>query len=163
MAAQAEATREAAAKQWQPLVYCHQRRGPDFGPAELGYDDVIGEVVRFHYYLSNEGLGPALNIVHGIELDGEQFLFGARSDAGFQFRTCRAGEFLPPLQPDSREPVPARSIPLDVPNERYWRDEGGRKVGPQPLYFCRFESLFGERWETRNPPDPTAAPEIRRL
>jgi hypothetical protein len=155
--------REVASRQLQPLVYCHGRR-TRFGPAA---DDAhgnpgLGDEVEFTYYLSNEGLGPALNVEHGVELEGELHLFGY--DGGFQFRTARAGEFLPPLEPNATHPVPERSIAVYVPNSVYWRGrERDRDKGPQPLYFCRFEGLFGERWETRNPSDPRLPPDIRRL
>jgi hypothetical protein len=41
----------------------------------------------------------------------------------------------------------------------YLDDEEPEEV----VYWCRYESLFGDRWETRNSNDPTKPPEIRRV
>jgi hypothetical protein len=71
---------------------------------------------------------------------------------------------LPPLAPNSMHPVPPRGIVLEIPNVDFWTGGLERENPPTEIvYFCRYESLFSERWETRNSSDPTQPPEIRRL
>lgn len=91
---------------------------------------------------------------HGIELARQLFPFG--SGVGFRFRTIRAGEILPPLGHDPRQPAPAEHVSVIV-----GPPSGGEL--PQPVYWCRFKSLTGEEFETRNFTDPGRPAEFRPL
>jgi hypothetical protein len=162
---QVKATKDASRAQLRPLVYAHEKRGVRYGPikADAYGKDEVGVVASFSYYLSNEGLGPALNIEHGVEVGERQHLLG-NGEAGFQYRTCQAGEFLPPLPPNSTHRVPAQGILLEIPNAEFWTGGLDRENPPTEIvYFCRYESLFGERWETRNSSNPAKPPEIKRV
>lgn len=103
------------------------------------------------YYLSNEGTGPAFNVEHGVEVEGRRHTWN-----DWQWRTMRAGEFIPQLDICSTQPVPSSEIVVGVPLSE-WGAGNGR------LYWARFENLLGERWEVRNPADPTRPAEIERL
>lgn len=143
-AATREASRDAARAQLQPIVFAHGHGGAISGPNdELDLD--VGEIA-FLYYLSNEGTGPALNIEHGVECGGVDHEFGG----GMQFRTARAGEFLPPLDQATRQPVPSQFLSVVIAERELparWRSSGR-------TYWARFENVFGEQFETRNPTDP---------
>ncbi len=104
----------------------------------------------FRYFLSNEGLGPALNVEHGVSIGDREFPFGG--DPGMQFTTIRAHEFLPALDHGAVDPIPSRCISLPI---KLVDCEGS-----PPVYWCRFESVFGEKWDTRNPTDPTQPAEL---
>jgi hypothetical protein len=148
---QADITREMSSRQWYPLVYSHEgeRPAPDSDP--LGED-----AVACAYYLRNEGLGPALNIEHGVEVWGSSWPFGGRSAR--QFRSVQPGETIPPMEVGESEP--SEFIEKHVPENEFFRDE---ETPDEVVYWCRFESLFGDRWETSNSNDPSQAPQIRRL
>jgi hypothetical protein len=138
-----DATRDAARAQLQPLVLSHAHGAFARGPRE---PDLGEGQISFDYYVSNEGTGPALNIEHGVEVAGHDFAFGD----GMQFRTAGAGEFLPPLDADAAQPIPSRFLRVVV-------NEGELPVGWNTLprtYWARFENVFGERFETRNPSNP---------
>jgi len=132
----------AATRQLQPIVLAHAFAGGGPFPG-------LTEEVEFRYYLSNEGLGPALNVEHGITLGEREYPFGG--DPGMQFRTIRAGEYAPPL--DDAGAV-SGYIRVHVASS----ESDGTAA-----YWCRFENVFGERWETRNSTDPTRAPVFRRI
>jgi hypothetical protein len=140
---QAVITKEAAARQVFPLVYAHDWRGPH--PTQ-------GEI-EFRYYLTNEGLGPALNVEHGVTVDAKEYVFGAQ-ETGFMFRTIQPGEYLPPRPVGSSDPAPPAALTVRVPKSDL---AGGMPA--EVIYWCRYETLFGERWETRNSSDPTKSPE----
>ncbi len=148
-----EASRDAARAQLQPIVFAHAH-----GAAVQGPNDEldIGEgEIAFLYYLSNEGTGPALNIKHGVECGGIDYAFGG----GMEFRTARAGEFLPPLDTDTTQPVPSRFLPVIVA-------ESALPVRWQTMirtYWARYENVFGEEFETRNPNDPRQSAAFMRL
>jgi hypothetical protein len=148
-----DATRDAARAQLQPIVFAHAhgaaRRGPN---DEL---DLSEGRVAFPYYLSNEGTGPALNIKHGVEVGGIDYPFGG----GMEFRTARAGEFLPPLDEGTTQPVPSRSLTVDVADHEL--PEGWRTLTHS--YWARYENVFGEKFETRNPNDPRQSAVFRRI
>lgn len=139
-----DATTDAARSQLQPLVLANAHgpayRGPHHPHLEAGQ-------IMFEYYLTNEGTGPALNIRHGVEIAGVEYEFGG----GMQFRTAKAGEFLPPLGPDASQPVPTTFLSVVL-------DERVLQTGWDTIartYWARFENVFGETFETYNPKDPT--------
>lgn len=148
---QADIAREASSRQWYPLVYAHEGEVPGLDSA-LPSDDHIG----CFYYLRNEGLGPALNIEHGVEVWGREWAFGG--ELSRQYRSIQPGATIPPTGPggDPSDSVIVKHIPEGM---FYLDDEMPEEV----IYWCRYESLFGDRWETRNSNDSTQAPEIRRL
>ena len=152
---QAEITKEAAARQIYPLVYAHEWKGPKWDGDE--------EAFAMRYYLSNEGLGPALNVEHGVRVGSVEFHFG--HEGPYMFRSIQPGEFLPPLGDEASDPVP--SIPITrliTRDEYYGTGEAAVHKRPQELvYWCRYENLFGDRWETLNSSNPTKRPGVRRL
>jgi hypothetical protein len=164
---QADAAAEqarTARDQTLPLVYAHEKSAPRFGPipSDSYGNEGLDAVVEFTYYLSNEGVGAALNIEHGVELDGRRYPFGGGD--GMQFRSCQPGEFLPPVPADALQPVPRDALRVAIPNETYERDHGPDPTErPTPVYYCRYQSLFRRRWETRNPADPQRPPQVIEL
>lgn len=143
----ARETRAAAERQWQPRVIAHAWHGPVRGTG----DDAALDEMAVRYYLSNEGTGPAFNVEHGVEVAGELHTWEDR-----QWRSIRAGEFIPQLDIDSTQPVPSSAIVAGVKLSA-WHDGEGL------IYWTRFENLLGERFEVRNYPDPTRAAEFRRM
>lgn len=147
MRLQIDVTREGAARQWYPLVYAHEAEPP--GGAAGEEDKVVCS-----YYLRNEGLGPALNIEHGVEVWGTEWLF----QRGSQFRSVQPGASIPP-SPEGEE-LPGELLEKRIPEGSFYPDD---EVPDDVVYWCRYESLFGDRWETRNSNSPFVPPEIRRL
>jgi hypothetical protein len=148
-----EGTRDAARAEVQPIVFANAhgpgRRGPN--------DDLdLGEgEIAFAYYLTNEGPGVALNVKHGVKVGGVEYRFGG----GMEFRTARPGEVLPPLDDGATEPVPSRFLTVVVPEHELpddWRTLGR-------TYWTRFENVFGEQFETRNPDEPRRSATFLRL
>ena len=142
---------DIASRQWHPLVYAHEGEPPGEDP-DLDSDDHIG----CFYYLRNDGLGPALNIEHGVEVWGQVWAFGGHQTR--QFRTIQPGASIPPAM--NGEEIPGDLIVKHIPENNFYPDD---EKPEEVVYWCRYESLFGERWETRNSSDPTKPPEIRRL
>ena len=125
--AQGEAVREAARAQLQPIVFAH-----GYGPPRSAAHLPVGSAV-FRYYLKNEGVGPALDVEHGVR-------FGQREhtvdDQKYRYRTLSSGEEVPPGYPKQPD-----GSPIEV--EARHNDE-------ELLYWARFSNVFGERFETRN-------------
>ena len=153
--AQAEATREGVAKQTYPLVYAHQWKAMSWEQEE--------DAFAFRYYLSNEGLGPALNVEHGLLIGETEFVFGYEQP--LPFKSLQPGEFAPPLNPSVPDPVPPNSLERFVQRDDLYRtgEAGVSQPLAETIYFCRYESLFGERWETRTSSLPSKQPDVSRL
>jgi len=143
----AQETRDAAERQWQPRVFVHGKGEPVPGNG----DDAAPDEMAVAYYLSNEGTGPAFNVEHGIEVSERP-----RTWNDWQWRSMRAGEFIPPRDAGSTQPVPSEAIVVAVKLAE-WGEGRGR------VYWSRFENLLGERFEVRNYADATRASEFRRL
>jgi hypothetical protein len=159
---QGKAIREAARAQLQPMVFAHAddvRTFPDtavttlrphpneyqLGPGQTG----------FGYRLKNEGTGIALNIKHGVEVDGHEIAF----EGGMRFRALRPGEAQPAF--DYVDPLGhfIREIPwVAVADERELPSSWSSRV-----YWAQFDNVFGERFETRNPSDPLQAAEFKQI
>ena len=139
-----EATRDAARAQVQPVIFTHAHGAPIRGPNED--HDLAEDEVAFEYYLSNEGTGPALNIKHGVEVAGVDYPFAG----GMEFRAARPGEFLPGLDPGATQPIPSRFIRVVLRVEAL--SVGWERIAR--TYWARFENVFGDQFETRNPSDP---------
>jgi hypothetical protein len=146
--AQGEAVREAARAQLQPIVFAHAYSGALKGP-DAGADLGPGEV-GFRYCLANEGMGVALNIRHGIAIDTFEREFGD----GMEVRSLRPGERLP--QPSTLTPlaITVAAPETDLPSN--WSSR------PR-TYWTRFENVFGDEFETRNPHDPLLPATFRRV
>ena len=150
--AQGRAIREAARAQLQPIVFAHPTapwvRGPD------DRLDLAEGQIGFTYYLANEGDGIALNIRHGVEIDGQDSEFG-----GGEFRVLRAGETVPILDPASGQLLQIRPLTVVMPEHELppnW------EVRPR-RFWARFENIFSEPFETRNPIDPRESARFKRL
>jgi hypothetical protein len=141
----ARETREAAERQWQPRVFVHAWHGPVRGDG----DNAAPDEMAVRYYLTNEGTGPAFNVEHGVEVAGKLHTWEDR-----QWRTMRAGEAIPPMFDAIGQPVSISPIVVGV-KLADWNED--------IIYWARFENLLGERFEVRNPPDPTKAAEFRRV
>jgi len=111
--------------------------------------------VGFGYKLANEGTGLAINIRHGIEIAGERFEYGG----GMQWRALAPGE---------RQPADdfldqgnwIRITPLAVVvDERELQENWAVQLRH---YWAEFESVFGERFRTRNSIDPRQPAEFER-
>jgi hypothetical protein len=141
---QADAVREAARAQLQPLVFAQG--------VGVSKRDAEGNST-FYYVIRNDGVGPALDVEHGIMLGEERRPFGG-GESGMRFRTLAAGEQVPGPRPEN--------APLDY-------------TGPEPLsvegpwqerafaFWARFDNVFGERFETVNGMDPTIPAEFCRV
>lgn len=138
---QSEAIRDAVRILIQPRVLGHATRDAVRGPDQ--FLDLSEGVVGFPYRLTNEGGGIALNIRHGVELDGTDYQFGD----GMEVRALGPGWSIPP--PDSDiggfRPLVLAKAERDLPAQ--WQSLPRR-------YWARFDNALGERYETRNPIDP---------
>lgn len=133
---QNRAVREAARAQLQPIVLAHATQIVD-GPNDEY--SIREDQVAVAYFLANEGSGIALNIRHGIKIDGERFEYGD----GLQTRVLVSGESQP-LRDGSGQLI--WRVPMFVrPREALWGVE--RDVS----YWASFQNVFGERFETVNP------------
>jgi len=149
---QTREARDAARAQLLPIVFAH-----GIGPGALGPNDAFdlseGEV-GFPYHLANEGTGVALNIRHGVEVDGEDYEFGDGMHVGVLKAGEQAPEFDPQTGSASYPPWVVRLTIESLPED--WR-------AASRSYWVKFSSVFGERYETRNSADPTVASVLRRL
>lgn len=139
---QNEAVKEAARAQLQPVVFAHEYAfTPNGGQASP------------QYYLANEGTGPALDIQHGVEMDGARYLHGF-PDIEQRWRALSAGESEPRGMPLAHGQRPLRMFIISpVPF-----------VGHEEVvYWTQFSNVFGERFEVRNPKDPTKAATFKRV
>lgn len=133
----ARETREAAVRQWQPRVFARK-----WGPPERGNGNNAGpDEMAVSCYLVNEGTGPAFNIELGVEVAGKLH----RWKTG-QWWAMRAGEFMPQLEPDSKQPVPSRPLCYVPVKQSEW-DEASL------VYWTQFENLLSERIVVRTYPD----------
>jgi hypothetical protein len=137
---QNDAVREAARAQLQPIVFAHPL------PATDG---------SLRYWMKNEGVGPALDVEHGISISAgrttETFVYGGGKRAK-RMRTFAAGEALPPGYPYAQN-----VDPFEVAVPRHWD-------GVSPVtYWTRFRNVFGDRFEVLNQADPVLAAEFRVL
>jgi hypothetical protein len=142
--AQTRELREAAERQWQPRVFAHGWSG------RYPKNNISPDEMAIPYYLSNEGTGPAFNVEHGIELDGNVTTWKDQLH-----RTIRAGEEIPPVR---HPPAGAHGV---IPMVVYVKMRG--KSQADIVYWARFENLLGERFEVRNYPDPTRPAEFRHV
>jgi hypothetical protein len=147
--AQGDAVREAARAQVQPIVFASVVDGVVRGRDE-GHDLDEGEL-GFPYRLSNEGTGVALNIKHGVEVAGIEKAFGD----GMEVRSLAPGETLPPLVGmDIPRPLVAVFREDELPEQ--W-------AAASRTYWVRFENVFGDTFETRNPLDPLQSAAFMRV
>jgi hypothetical protein len=145
---QGNAVREAARAQVQPIVFASFAGSAVRGPDE---NAGIGEgQISFAYSLANEGTGVALNVTHGVEIGGVERAFGD----GMTYRSMSPGETIPPsgslleLQPS----VVFNEV--DLPAK--W-------PAASRTYWARFENVFGDQFETRNPLDPSQSASFMRV
>jgi hypothetical protein len=70
-----------------------------------------------------------------------------------------AGQWIPPLD-DPQDSVPKRTIDTVglVPDELARLGEVTKRV-----YWARYDSLLGDRWEARNSDDPSERPEVEQI
>lgn len=144
---QAQATRDAARAQLQPVMFAHALGAPRRGPNDDL--DIDAELAAASYSIANEGTGLALDIEHGVSFDDDEFAFGG----GMRLRAARPGESLPP-EPNRQRPF-AATFPLSV------LDQANRNR-LAAVYWCRFSNVFGDRFETRNSLDPREPPVFTR-
>ena len=149
---QGQAIRDAARAQLQPIVFVHRKArvlGPDHNM------DLAETQVGFTYYIANEGDGIALRIRHGVEINGRDKEF-----QGGEYRVLRADESAPTTRdPRTREPREDAGFIVDV-DERAFPDA---RTTMRINTWARFENVFGDRFETRNPIDPMVPAVFTRL
>jgi hypothetical protein len=133
-----EAVREAARAQLQPIVFAHGFAGPTKTPD--------GWATRYRYWLKNEGVGPALDVEHGVRVGEDELTI---DDHGSRYRTLSAGESVP-------EGYPATSQAFS-PLELIAAEHG------DPIYWTRYSNIFGDRYETRNYSDASQPAEFLSL
>lgn len=153
--AQGAEIRAAARAQLQPVVFAHGDRTliGDKEPSEFLTETDVG----FTYRLKNEGTGLALNIRHGIDLNGKEYEY----IGGMQWRVLNPSEEAPPRSYVTVTGAPVPVEPFMVPVHR---DELSEAWAARPRCdWARYENMFGERYETRNPSDPTQSADFRRL
>jgi hypothetical protein len=149
---QGRSIRDAARAELQPVVFAHAL------PVKLGPDDdysIHDDEIAFAYFIANEGTGIALNIRHGVEIDGHDFEFGQ----GMQTRVLRPGESLP-IRDATTGGLIWRTA-LSVVRRRNQMIDGWERRGRN--YWASFENVFGERFETRNPTSPNIPAIFRKL
>lgn len=156
--AQSKAVREAARAQLQPLVFPEAvAPGIITGPDQ---ERVFAGELGFCYRLVNEGTGVALNVRHGIEIDGVTHEFGFLGPT--QVRCIRPGTVVPTLSPERRaeeEAAAAGSRIWPQAIEGYIVTVLEEGLPPKwhtkdPAYWVCFENIFGEQFETSNPYGP---------
>jgi hypothetical protein len=89
----------------------------------------------FRYYLSNEGVGPALDVEHGVMLTNVERTI---DELKRRYGSVASGERLPPI---SGARAPYFELVAKAPGD--------------PVYWARFNNVFGERFETRTYSDPS--------
>jgi hypothetical protein len=160
---QGEAIREAARAQLQPMVFAHAdavksypgSAADRFGAGPANEYELGPGQIGFGYRLKNEGTGIALNIEHGVEIDGREIPY----EAGMRFRALRPGEAQPAFDfVDPRGGFMRIKPWVVVADERELPSEWASRV-----YWARFDNVFGERFETRNPSDPMEAAAFKRI
>lgn len=148
--AQSDAIRDAARVFVQPRVLGYPAGGAIRGPDSYG--DVGNEEIGFPYRLVNEGGGIALNIVHGIELDGVEHLYGG----GMETAALGAGFSSPPPDSDLGGFRPLAVVVREDELPSNWATLSRR-------YIVRFANVLGERYQTRTPADPTQPHTFERI
>lgn len=94
------------------------------------------------FYLTDERAGLALDIDSGIALGGAEYAFGG----GMRFRAARPRESIPTAGPDAtRGPPTAPSCPRSLGRQAF---ADARRAREEPVDWCRFSNVFGERFET---------------
>ena len=138
---QGNAVREAARAQVQPIVFAEILGGTIDGPNEG--DDIAEGERGFPYRLSNEGTGVALNITHGVEIEGIEKAFGD----GMHLVSLGPGITIPP--DEGLDPTHRRFV------APFREDELPENWGiASRTYWVRFENVFSEQFETRVPYNP---------
>lgn len=148
-----EATRDAARAQLQPIVFAHATTGAWVSGPDDQLDLSEGDIA-FPYYLSNEGTGLAMNIRHGVEVGGVSYEFGE----GMEIRALRPGESAPPVDYGTKVLVVR---PFTVVRQEQTLPSAWRELAR--TYWAKFENVFGEQFETRNPNDPRQSAAFMRL
>lgn len=132
---QNEALRDSSRAQLQPIVFAHGLGDSVTDPMNPAMRNLPPGRIRVTYHLRNEGVGPALDVEHGISVGGVE---STPEDAGARFRTLAAGEEAPPMRPN----LQYAPLYVDVLNAE-----------PDLVYWTRFSNVFNDRFEVLNYPD----------
>lgn len=122
---------EATKRQWQPRVSGHAWTGQVPGSRAPAPDQF-----ELPYYLLNQGTGPAFNVEHGIEIDGERQPSGYSPDF-----SLAAGHEYPPVHDGG--------IPSGVQPLLLYTDRAKVETAKELVIWVRFENLLGESFEVR--------------
>jgi hypothetical protein len=139
---------EAVKRGVQPRVTAHRWVDPK---RRRTYGE---EVVSLHFYLTNDGTGPAFNVVYGVDVGGRS----CPGDNGHIYRKMNVGAILPGPSDHLDPPGSTQPIVVDLKHEGRPRDEIDRDL----VYWTRFDNVMGERFEVRNPHDTTRPTEVRK-
>ena len=151
--AQGKEIRDVARAQLLPIVFALFVQSYAFGPDDE-FDLAEGQI-GFPYHLTNEGDGIALKIRHGVEIDGEKIAFDGR-----ELRSLRAGETYPSPERDPKTRMLVRR-PWVVVKAEHELPAGWENRSRN--YWVQFENVFGDRFESFNPTDPTESTTFRQL
>jgi hypothetical protein len=146
---QNRAVREAARAQLQHVVLAHATQIVE-GPDEEY--SIREDQLAIAYYVANEGSGIALNIRHGVKIEGQTYEYGD----GLQIRVLGPGESQPIRDPVSSQLI--WRVPMFIVRPR----EELSLIG-SVSYWASFQSVFGERFETVNPRRPNVPFMFRRV
>lgn len=136
----ARATRNAPRAQLQPVVFAHAHSAPVSGPRRRVRRQRGS--LRRAALPDQRGHGLALDIDSGIALGGVGYAFGG----GMRFRAARPRESIPTAGPDAtRGPPTAPSCPRSLGRQAF---ADARRAREEPVDWCRFSNVFGERFET---------------
>ncbi len=138
----------------QPVVILHERRGRQLDAQRVS-GDPRGWIVGV--WLTNDGLGPAFNVRFGVEYHRVRIankLENDDPDSGNRHRVLREGE---------RLPDDSAMLPMRIPSLAVLGTVNKGDPDPGRVYWCRYENVTGQTWETRNPGDRSSDLEILRV
>jgi hypothetical protein len=119
----------------RPVVIAHEHRNRTW-EERLQSNDWDAEA-----WLTNESQAQAVNVRFGIELNGTRYPYKHEPKD-------QRGTRINAVAPGAREP---RQDVYRIAISPYFSWAPGGNPDPGRLYWCRYESLSGEVWETRNP------------
>ena len=150
------ATLSAGISAWQGLLIKRSERNrtePLVVVYECGEPERVAGHVQLGVMITNEGVGPALNVRFGIRLHGERLPYRPRPASG-----QGPGDVPRAIGPGRTLPEHNRAYLLLVPVTEL--SEGGT-VPEERAYWCVYENSFGDTWETVNAWRPDINLEIR--
>lgn len=119
----------------RPVVIANEQRGRHWNEGPLRHGSAADA------YLTNESEVQAVNVRFGIQLNGIRYPY-KHNPADPEASRINV------VAPNGRAPE-SGAYEISIPNLFDW--SGGGDPDPGRVYWCRYRSLSGEVWETRNP------------